>query len=58
MFVNRNNICQLKIFANRKNIHDMKLWRILGGGYTFQKVKVDPILEQIPMGGYIISTFA
>ena len=23
-----------------------------GGGYTFQKLKVDTILEQIPMGGY------
>ena len=28
------------------------------GRYTFQTVKVDPIIEQIPMGGYIISTFA
>ena len=23
------------------------------GWYTFQKVKLDPIIEQIPMGGYI-----
>ena len=28
------------------------------GWYTFQKVKVDPIIEQIPMDGYIISNFA
>ena len=28
------------------------------GWYKFQKVKLDPIIEQIPMGGYIISIFA
>ena len=28
------------------------------GWYTFQEVNVDPIIEQIPMGGYIIGIFA
>ena len=23
-----NNICQIKILANRNNIHEMKLWQI------------------------------
>ena len=28
IFMNRNNICQIIIFANRNNIYLMKLWRI------------------------------
>ena len=31
---------------------------LIRGWYTFQKVKVDLIIEQIPIGGYIISTLA
>ena len=34
IFVNRNNICQINIFANRINIREMKFWRI---GIIFMK---------------------
>ena len=35
--MNRNNICQIKIFANRNNIHEMKLWQIGMGIYSWPK---------------------
>ena len=33
-------------------------WPYIRGWYTFKKGKVDPIIEEIFMGGYIKSTFA
>ena len=34
IFVNRNNICQITIFANRKNINMMTFWQIGIGIYS------------------------
>ena len=33
--MNRNNICQITIFANRNNIYEIKLWRIGIGNYLW-----------------------
>ena len=35
--MNRNNIFKIKIFANRNNFHEMKLWRIGIGIYLWPK---------------------
>ena len=37
IFVNKNNICQINIFAKRNNIHEMKLRRIGIGIYLWPK---------------------
>ena len=37
IFVNRNNICKINIFAIRNNIYNMKLWRIGVGIYLWPK---------------------
>ena len=37
IFVNRNIICQIKVLANRNDIHEMKLWRIVIGIYLGPK---------------------
>ena len=37
IFLNRNNICQIKKFENRNNIHDLKLWQIGIGIYLWSK---------------------
>ena len=37
IFVNRNYICQINIFANRNNIHEMKLLRIRIGIFLSPK---------------------
>ena len=39
--MNRNNICQIKIVANRNNIHDMKLGQIgieIYSGLKYQQI--------------------
>ena len=37
IFANRNNFCQINIFANRNIIHEIKLWQIGIGIYLWHK---------------------
>ena len=37
IFVNRNNICQITIFAKKNDIHVIKCWRIGIGIYSWSK---------------------
>ena len=47
IFVNRNNIRQITIFANRNTIHELKLWRIGIGIYTGLHVYRHPLAYKL-----------
>ena len=50
-FMNRNNICQIKVFANSNNIREMKFWQIWIGIYLWPKY------QQIDLGQIYSLTF-
>ena len=57
IFKNRNNILQIIIFMNRNNIHEMKLWRIWMGIYSWPKYQqIESWLIYLRIENYLLHT--